>query len=121
MKTFALKNSSPRSMEERWEQLENEMGELKRLLQQVLKRLPKESSVEDVLLNVKQVAQLLAIEPGAVYAKCLKADLPYIKIGKLYKFKRSAVQDWMDRTDGVAEVNVEEYVNQYLQNKELRG
>ncbi len=72
-------------------------------------------------MNVKQVAAFLGVEPTAIYAKCNKGELPYFKVGKLYRFKKAEVMKWTEKPLVPGNLNVEDYVNRYLQKNVLRG
>ena len=43
---------------------------------------------ESELMNVKDVAKLLKEETAVVYAACNKSEIPFLKVGKLYKLRK---------------------------------
>ena len=56
-----------------------------------------------------------------VYAACNKGEIPFLRVGKLYKFKKADVLKWMEKDKGQKIVDVDEYVNKYLQTHVLKG
>ena len=71
-------------------------------------------------MNVKDVARFLKVETAVVYAACSKGELPFLKIGKLYKFKKNDVLKWLGKEKQNKVVDVDAYVSKYLQNNILR-
>ena len=47
------------------------------------------------LMNVDQVAEYLAIPKSTVYAMSMKAKIPHSHIGKLLRFRKSDIDDWL--------------------------
>lgn len=77
-------------------------------------------ATQERLLNVKDVAGFLKVETAAVYAACNKGELPFIKIGKLYKFTKPDVLKWVDAQKDSLETKIDAYVNKYLQKHSLK-
>lgn len=76
---------------------------------------------EEMFMNVKDVARFLKVETADVYAACNKGEIPFLKIGKLYKFKKTDVLKWLKKEKENKLVDVDEYVNKYLQKNILKG
>ena len=76
---------------------------------------------EDIFMNVKDVARFLKVETAVIYTACSKGEIPFLKIGKLYKFKKTDVLKWLEKEKENKLVNVDEYVNKYLQKNILKG
>jgi len=72
-------------------------------------------------MNVKEVSAFLGLETSVIYNKCSKGELPCFRIGKLYKFRRSELLQWMEQKGEGSERDVDDYVNRYLQKNILRG
>ena len=81
----------------------------------------KQVSEHEVLMSVKDVANLLKSDAAVVYAACKRNELPHIRLGKLYKFRRAEVLQWMDSQTGRPDNLVDDYVNRYLQKNLLKG
>ena len=72
-------------------------------------------------MNVKDVARFLKVETTVVYAACNKGEIPFLKVGKLYKFKKADVLKWLYKDKGNKLIDGDEYVNKYLQKHILKG
>jgi excisionase family DNA binding protein len=108
--------------EDRLQRIEFVVEEIKQLLQQLIGNRPVNGMEEtDGYLNVKQAAKLLGVEPSTIYAKCHNHNLPHTRIGKYYKFKRSELLAWVHPSNDMPSVNVDDYVDKYLQNNSFRG
>lgn len=114
------KNSS--TTDARLERIESDLATIKHLLRQLLSSSGKGyTESEEAILSVKQIAAYLGVEPTAVYAKCAKGQLPFYKVGKLYRFKKSEVIKWMEEGGEMKKVDIDDYVNSYLQRNVLKG
>jgi len=49
------------------------------------------------LLNVKQASAILGIDPHTLYQWISEHKIPFIKIGRLVKFKASMLEDWIQK------------------------
>ena len=76
---------------------------------------------EGALMNVKDVAKFLKVETAIVYAACNKGEIPFLKVGKLYKFKKADVLMWLEKDKNKEVFDADEYVNKYLQKNILKG
>jgi len=84
-----MKTGSPKTIEDRLKDIEKEVHQVKMLLTEFLGSQPK-SRMEDEesLMNVKDVAKFLKVEVAVVYAAYHKGQIPFLKVGKLYKIKK---------------------------------
>ena len=48
------------------------------------------------LLTAKQVSEILEVKPKTVYEWVGKKEIPYVKIGRLVRFKKSEVFQWIE-------------------------
>jgi excisionase family DNA binding protein len=78
------------------------------------------TDAEVPLLSVKDAAKFLAVHPSLIYAQCTQGKLPHIKVGRYYKFKREDLLNWMNQPKEL-KVNIDEYVDRYLQKHILKG
>jgi hypothetical protein len=60
------------------------------------------------------------VEPTVVYAACNKGELPFVKVGKMYKFKKVDVLKRPEK-DRNKLCDVDAYVSKYLQEHSLKG
>lgn len=72
-------------------------------------------------MNVKDVARFLEVETAVVHAACNKGEIPFLKVGKLYKFKKADVLKWLEKDKNNKILDAEEYVDKYLQKNILKG
>jgi excisionase family DNA binding protein len=107
--------------DERWQRLEADVAQIKNLLGQLLQQTREPNDDNEVLLTARQVSQWLGVDVATVYARCANHTLPHVKVGKRYKFRRSEIQNWMETSKVEEEINVDEFVNRYLQENLLRG
>ena len=51
----------------------------------------------DSLLKTEAVALLLNVKPKTVYAMVSKKAIPFVKIGGAVRFKRAALEAWINQ------------------------
>ncbi len=114
---------SEKSLLARLDQIERDIKEIKQLLLGQNSSSGRSDVTEpDQLLTVKELAKLLQITPQAVYAQCADGKLPFIKLGKSYKFKKSDILPLDTQpTSSRKPLAVDDYVDRYLQNNPLQG
>ena len=52
--------------------------------------------LQEGLLTVKQVAELLNLTPWTVYQLVYKKEIPFTKIGKIIRFDRNKISDFIE-------------------------
>jgi excisionase family DNA binding protein len=110
-----------RTIEDRLEDIERELLEVKAMLTNFSNRQTKiVDEAEEEFMNVKDVTRFLKVEPAVVYAACNKGEIPFWKVGKMYKFKKVDVLKWMEK-DRKSLIDVDAYVDKYLQKHTLKG
>jgi excisionase family DNA binding protein len=115
-------NVQHRTMEDRLDEIEHGVHEIKTLLLKLT--LPKTFTTEklvDEFMNVKELASFAKVETSTVYSACARHELKFIRLGKLYKFKKQDVMEWLNTNHKQDSVNVDEYVDKYLQKHVLKG
>lgn len=108
-------------MDDRLEQIEKEVIQIKLMLTKFLSNQNSSQSISESLLNVKDVSAFLKIDSSLIYTACNKGEIPFLKIGKSYKFKKEDILDWVENGKNKNMIDVDEYVNNYLQKHTLRG
>ncbi|MBE7172218.1 MAG: helix-turn-helix domain-containing protein [Williamsia sp.] len=117
-----MKAGSTRTIEDRLEDIEKEVHQIKMMLTEFLGGEPKSGIVDEgALMNVKDVAKFLKVETAVVYAACNKGEITFLKVGRLYKFKKADVLKWLEKDKGNKFIDVDEYVSKYLQKNILKG
>jgi excisionase family DNA binding protein len=111
-----------RTIEERLEHIEMAVQEVKSLVLKlaVPKAVPFERETEE-FMNVKELVKLAKVEATVIYSACAKHDLKFIKLGKLYKFRKQDVLEWMNSGHSENRIDVDDYVDKYIQKHRLKG
>jgi excisionase family DNA binding protein len=109
-----------RTVEERLQMIEEYLLEIKSMLRPA-SISKQQTSEQETLISVKDVAKLVKCDSAVVYAACKRNELPYIRLGKLYKFRKAEVLQWMTSQKHSADNLVDDYVNKYLQKHLLKG
>ena len=52
---------------------------------------------QDMLLNVKQVAEYLQLKESTIYSWAQDGKIPAIKIGRTWRFRRADLDTWLER------------------------
>lgn len=109
------------SLECRVQLLENEVLQLKKLLQTSVENISPGTTDEEQIINVNEAIKLLDIPRHILYAKVTSGQIPGFRIGKLYKFNRQKLIEWQLAEKHGNHVDIEEYVNQYMQKNILKS
>jgi excisionase family DNA binding protein len=116
-----MKTMNHRTIEDWLGEIETEVHQVRLMLAELLSRKPIYQEAErGQLMNVKEVAKFLNVDIATVYSACSKGEINFLKIGKLYKFKKENVIKWMDKNKQSGIEDVDEYVNQYLHKNILK-
>lgn len=59
--------------------------------------VPLENNPEDHLMTIKEVADYLAIHEMTLYTLIHETDLPAMKLGGQWRFKKSLLDQWLAR------------------------
>lgn len=51
---------------------------------------------DEPLLTVQQAAHLLSVRRRWIYDACAQREIPYIKVGRYTRFRRSELLAWLD-------------------------
>ena len=55
------------------------------------------------VMDIRQAADYLGISPDSLYKYASENFIPAFKLGNRWRFKRSRLDEWMDRSSGLAE------------------
>ncbi|SRR6266542_3590280 len=117
-----MKESKYLTVDERLAKMESDILEIKAMLREVLSTQKGDNrNIGEKIMNVNEVAKFTGMEKHLVYANCAAGKMPFFKIGKLYKFKRSEIEKWMKEQRPDQKIDVDDYVNRYLQTHVLKG
>lgn len=111
------------TLEQRIENMEADIREMKAMLAELVDvaRGTGQPPQEEHIMSAREVADFLRIDVNLVYSKCSRGELPYSKLGKHYKFRKSDILDCMKQYDKGSGISVDDYVTRYLQDNQLRG
>lgn len=109
--------------EKRFSNLEKQMQEIHVAVHKILELCSTafQDREIDPVLSAKEVADLLNVDVNVIYAKCVEGKIPFVRLGKKYKFRKSEVVTWWNSQPKDAEFSVDTYVENYLQKNMLRG
>jgi excisionase family DNA binding protein len=111
------------SFEKRLEAIEADLRVIKQTVAEIadyIRSIPKPSQ-QEMIMSAKEVAEYLNLDLDIVYNRCAKGQIPFYKVGKLYKFRKSELMEWMARQKPGSGFSVDDYVNRYLQTNKLKG
>ncbi len=112
------------SLEFRVKALEDEVKQMKIVLKGLSrdKRLEETNELEEErIMNFNEVLKLLKIPRHILYAKVLAGEIPSFRVGKLYKFEKSKLVAWQTAEKYGSNIDVDEYVEQYMQRHSLKA
>ena len=55
--------------------------------------------IEDVIFDVKGLAEYLKVEESWVYQKIHSGELPHYKMGKYPRFRKSKIDEWLRQSE----------------------
>jgi excisionase family DNA binding protein len=107
---------------ERWNKIEGDLQLIKSMLKEILDNQANgNATTKERIMNVNEASDFIGIEKHVLYAKSANGQIPCFRVGKLYKFKRSALIQWMDNQGLNQTLDSDEYVSRYLQKNILKG
>jgi excisionase family DNA binding protein len=111
------------SIEQRLEKLQEDVFEIKGMMEKLLQKEAKaqSSETENIIMDVRQVARFASLNTSMIYTKCSKGELPFFKIGTQYRFKRDEIIEWIKKQKESSEFSVDEYVSKYLQKNQRKS
>lgn len=54
------------------------------------------SELEEKLLTIEEAAELLSLKVSRLRTAVFRREIPFIKIGRLVRFKEDTLQKWLD-------------------------
>ena len=73
------------------------------------------------VMDIRQAADYLGISPDTLYKYASEAFIPAFKLGNRWRFRRSRLDEWMDRESGVTEQQPAPKTVRPKQKKPVRG
>lgn len=72
------------------------------------------------VMDIRQASDYLGISSDTLYKYASDAFIPAFKLGNRWRFRRSRLDEWMDRQSGIGELAVPKLVRQ-KQRKPVRA
>lgn len=73
------------------------------------------------VMDIRQASDYLGISPDTLYKYASEAFIPAFKLGNRWRFRRSRLDEWMDRQSGIVEEQPAVKVVRPKQKKPVRG
>ncbi len=51
----------------------------------------------DNIMTIEEVAKYLKMKPQTIYTWAQKGDIPAIKLGKEWRFRKDVIDEWLNR------------------------
>ncbi|HVI46128.1 MULTISPECIES: helix-turn-helix domain-containing protein [unclassified Chitinophaga] len=111
------------SIEQRLLCMESDIREIKSLMIELLETVSKKPRPAGggEIMSVKELADFLRLDANTIYNKCAKGEMPHFRMGKLLKFKKSEILDWVKGLENGSDCSVDEYVNRYMQQRVFKS
>jgi excisionase family DNA binding protein len=55
----------------------------------------REGAGSDALMTAQEVASLLRVAPGWIYAATRRGAIPHVRLGRYVRYRRRAIEVWM--------------------------
>ena len=108
--------------EDRLKKIEGDLQLIKSMLKEILHNQANgDTSTQERIMSVNEASEFTGIEKHVLYAKSANGQIPSFRMGKLYKFKRSELIQWMESQGRNQSLDTDEYVSLYLQKNILKG
>lgn len=99
---------------------------IKVLAEQITKNLKKELQTqpqnvtqEDGFLNIDELSKLIGLTKPTIYGHVHRNTIPYIKKGKMLRFSKQDILNWLDTGKNSSKEELDSKVNDYLANNPL--
>jgi PTS system nitrogen regulatory IIA component len=54
--------------------------------------------IEERLMSIKEVAEYLQVDMSTLYLWSQRGQIPAMKVGKMWRFRRSEIDAWLDQS-----------------------
>lgn len=55
-----------------------------------------------LVMNVEEVAEYLRVAPATIYRLAQRGDIPGVKVGRVWRFQKEAIDRWLAERAGLA-------------------
>ena len=98
---------------------------IKVLVEQITANIKKELqitsnvSLEDEFLNIDELSNFIGLTKPTIYGHVHRNSIPFIKKGKMLRFSKNDILNWLQEGKSQSKNQLEAKVNQYLVNKPI--
>ena len=88
-------------------------------LKKELQTQPQNVTQEDEFLNIDELSKLIGLTKPTIYGHVHRNTIPYIKKGKMLRFSKQDILNWLDTGKSTSKEELDSKVNDYLANNPL--
>jgi excisionase family DNA binding protein len=74
---------------------------------------------EDEFLNINELSKLIGLTKPTLYGHVHRKTIPFIKKGKMLRFSKKSILNWLEEGKSQSKSALEDKVNDYLAKKPL--
>jgi excisionase family DNA binding protein len=74
---------------------------------------------EDEFLNIEELSKLIGLTKPTIYGHVHRKTIPFIKKGKMLRFSKKSILNWLEEGKSQSKSALEAKVNDYLAKKPL--
>jgi excisionase family DNA binding protein len=74
---------------------------------------------QDVFLNITKLSELIGLTKTTIYGHVHRNTIPFIKKGKMLRFSKIDILNWLDEGKSTSKSNLESKANEYLMKNQL--
>lgn len=74
---------------------------------------------EDAILNINELSKLIGLTKPTIYGHVHRKTIPFIKKGKMLRFSKNDILNWLQEGKSQSNPDLEAKVNDYLAKKPL--
>lgn len=89
------------------------------VLKKELQTQPQNVTQEDEFLNIDELSKLIGLTKPTLYGHVHRNTIPYIKKGKMLRFSKQDILNWLDTGKSTSKEELDFKVNDYLANNPL--
>lgn len=88
-------------------------------LKKELQTQPQNVTQKDEFLNIDELSKLIGLTKPTLYGHVHRNTIPYIKKGKMLRFSKQDILNWLDNGKNSSKEELNSKVNDYLANNPL--
>ncbi|MDR3715771.1 MAG: helix-turn-helix domain-containing protein [Puia sp.] len=112
------------TIDERLRKLESDMAYIRGMVDNIHETivLALKDHADERILSIKEASVFLGVlDEDTLYKMCRKGEVPFFKMGKLIKFKKTSLVKWKLEQPKDKIGSVDDHVQRYLLKNQLKG